>query len=624
MYGILVGLGRPAGLVSHQLISRLWPTSEKFVVHNPGPNISMAILTPKGDNPEDYCAISPDSRFLLGLNGYILADSNVSGQARHLQLLAESFQKGDFAKGLEGLVAGSFNLAVIDTSRMKIRVYSDPAGSVPLYYSQVEGGVLLSNNPVALIKTGLVDTAPDITACAEWALFSHTIGDKYPIKAIRTLRVGEFYEWNGDGSRIMSYDRLWDRLPTVKAPELSDIADEFKAACGRIRLIDDNPAQLQSAGMDSRLIAAAWPDEKRLRSYSYGNPDSHEIIIAKQIAMTRGASWTHTWQHGDLVADKLQDMYDNTGMIIWPDRFFVAEKMAAEGHRGTLDGLAGDALLGGSDYIHNRYLGKNKQLNRWLCRFEDYDIKDVGLDFLTEIMYDKHLQIPSADYLRPYVSDEYIQQLNNAIDDIKASIHAEMEYLMPPNNSVALLWRNFIYANRAPHMTIHQGLMCNRFVQVYYPFISDFRFHDMAFRLRPEDTAYRRLYRKLYCNCFPEFANIPYGASLLPLTRPNWNHKLAAMMASKHKSIPWLTAPTNGRPRDPNGWAIWMKESAKMRDFVSTALAEGGIIDRQRCDTFMQDVAEGRAQAGGKIFHVASLAKWHSFSNVNKISPVIQ
>lgn len=621
MYGLLVGMGRPSNLVNPDSIGQLWPSYDKVAVNNPCNDISIAVLTPGEDNPENYFSRSSDGRYVLGLNGYILSDTNISGLTKHMQILADSFAEFGYSDGLKKLIGGSFNLAVVDIERRSCRLYSDPAGSLPLYYSRAEGGMLLSNNPVALLNSGIIETTPDIVACAEWALFSHTIGDAYPIRAIRTLRIGQYVEWNGNAAHIGSYDRLWDRRPVEQMPALSDIADEFKAACARIRLIDDSPAQLQSAGMDSRLIAAAWPEARRLKSYSYGNPDSHEVIIAKQIALTRGASWTHIWQHGDIVAEKLDTMFDHTGMIIWPDRYFAAEQIAADGHRGVLDGLAGDALLGGSDFVHNRYLGKNRKLNRWLCRFEDYDYQDIGLDSLTETLYRKHLQIPSHDYLRPYIHDDYIKSLRGVIDDIKSAIHTELKYLLPPNKSIALLWRNFIYANRAPHMTIHQGLMCNRFLQVYYPFISDFKFHDMAFRLPPEETAYRRLYRKLYRRCFPAFAAIPYGATLLPLTRPNWNHKLAAVMASKQKSIPWLTAPTNGWPRDPNSWAIWMRNSGRMRDYVVRSLSDGGIIDKKGCVAFMQDIADGRAQGGGKMFHMVSLAKWHALANIARKAP---
>ncbi len=617
MFGITMGVGETSRLLSKGAVEQLWPSNSNFSVLNTGSGISVAIYAPSQANLSDFTAYSSDKNIYLGLCGYIIADTPVSGLKANLNHLANEIQKNGMPPGLPNIAGGSFSLAVIDLNLKIGRLYSDPAGSMPLYYCTTSGGWLLSSNPLSLINSGAIESTIDPVACAEWALFSHTIGDRYPVKSIKTLRIGDYFEWDGDEGHIKSYDRLWDKIPESASPDPNEIAEEFSAACNRIRQIDDNPAQLQSAGMDSRLITASWPDDKVLTCYSYGNPNSHEVEIAKRLASIRGNGWHHTWQHGDEVASHLDSMFNNTGIILWPDRYFVARQMAENGHKGVLDGFAGDSVLGGSDYVHNLYLGKNTRRYRLFCRFQDNDLDDYSLDQIAETLYKTHLQI-EPDSLSECIDKDYIQSVKDLRDDIIEDIRGELEYLMPPNRSLGVLWRNFIYANRAPHLTIQQGQMCNAYVMVYYPFSNDTRFHDMAFRLNPADIAFRKFYRKLYRTCYPKFAEVPYGGTLLPIKRPGWNHKLAAIMASRGKSIPWLTSPTNGLPRDPNGWAIWLKESEVIRDFAASALSEGGIIDQSAYSSYMDDIRTGRKQGGGKLFHMASIAKWHALDGAHK------
>ena len=179
---------------------------------------------------------------------------------------------------------------------------------------------------------------------------------------------------------------------------------------------------------------------------------------------------------------------------------------------------------------------------------------------------------------------------------------------------MAMLWRNFLLATRAVHYTNQQGVVCKKFINVYYPFTNDRDFARIAMTIHPEDSMYRRYYIHLYRRCHPRFAGIPYGDTLIPIRRPAINHKLSKILISKNLSIPKLTGSPQGRVRDPNGWSIWLEESGKLRDYVQSCLASAGLLDKTRADAYFKGIASGKVRGGGKLFHLASMAKWMTLS----------
>jgi hypothetical protein len=104
---------------------------------------------------------------------------------------------------------------------------------------------------------------------------------------------------------------------------------------------------------------------------------------------------------------------------------------------------------------------------------------------------------------------------------------------------------------------------------------------------------------------------------LIPIRRPVLNHKLSTMLLSKNFSIPYLTGSPHGRVRDPNGWSIWLEESGKLREYVQSCLASAGMLDKSRADVYFRNIASGKTKGGGKLFHLASIAKWMTLSKTS-------
>jgi asparagine synthetase B (glutamine-hydrolysing) len=614
MFGLFAAFGPLSKDITEERILAFRVPGSKMRVLSNNTDFKMARFVPETHPEIPAVYSSDDGKLHLAMDGYVITRSaqKTSGLFPQVESLIRSFQEKGIPKGLQDLVAGSYVMTVVDIQEQKAHVITDPAGSLPVYIGKTERGWLVSTNAMALARTGHVDTTPDRTACAEWVLFAYALGERHPLKGIRTLPPGTVLSIDlrtgiAERKRI---ERIWDTPLGDKSPPVESTAEAFRQACARLQVIDPNPANLQSSGMDSRLITASLQAKYEPACYTYGDPDAHEIQIARRISEKHGSRWFHTWQHGDEVAGAMDSIFHESGIIMWPDRRFAAEKIASNGHAGVLDGLCGDVMLGGSYYGHDKYFGSRINVKRLFDRPNDVKYSDIAMDRIAEAIFNGILQVNDPGYFKDMLNDETIKSILDEKDNILQDIYNCIQTSKPLEDSMAMLWRNFLLATRAAHYTNQQGVVCKIFINVYYPFTNDREFARTAMSIHPEDSMYRRYYIRLYRRCYPRFADIPYGDSLIPIRRSVLNHKLSKFLISKNLSIPYLTGTHHGRVRDPNGWAIWLEESSKLREYVRSSLASAGLLDKSRAAIYFRDIASGRIKGGGKLFHLASIAKW--------------
>lgn len=373
-------------------------------------------------------------------------------------------------------------------------------------------------------------------------------------------------------------------------------------------------AHFQSAGLDSKLILAAWPKEQVLPCCTYGNPESAEVMVARSIAQSSGSHFTHVWPEGDIVAENLDAIFLANGLMVYPDRFFTAKKISTDGFDSVLDGLLGGVLLGGEYYTCDRYFSPPGRCARFLAKFIDQKISKIGIDAVTKILFADICSPQVENVLKSYLKKNFIAQLSSEKVNILQDIYNEVKSLVPPNDSVAILFRNFKIANRGRKAIVQQGVMTRQFINVYYPF-ADFDLMELLLKIKPTVTAYKKLYLSLYRYHFQSYSNLLYGKSLLPLKMSVLAHKLSENLLSKGISIPFITGRTSGKSLNPNNWHIWLKGSQLLRDKVISYLAcEGGIGDKRHLTLQMNRLATGEETGSGKIFHLASISKWLSMT----------
>jgi hypothetical protein len=74
--------------------------------------------------------------------------------------------------------------------------------------------------------------------------------------------------------------------------------------------------------------------------------------------------------------------------------------------------------------------------------------------------------------------------------------------------------------------------------------------------------------------------------------------------------VPFLTGKTNGKILDFNNWRIWFKESQALREKFTHLLSENGLADKNTLHANMSQIASGQKTGSGKLFHLATIARW--------------
>jgi len=619
MYGLLIAVGSAARRIRGETIPGIWPVGgSRCELFSPLDDVTVGLFEPAEADRVCGSAWSDDGRYLVCVDGYLYTSQapNSGSRGEQIRSLANACQRDGYESGVRSIAGGTFNLVVVDRVRSLCHVSTDHIGSLAIYHSPLEGGWLLSTNPVALARSGNIDLRPDHTAMAEWAYIGYTIGDRFLLRGIKIVPPDTSFHWDSrkaEGRFEENPDSPWRILPEARGPSADQLTDAFIESCRRIAVFEPRPVNLQSAGKDSRFILACWPKGYDPPCYTYGDIDSHEVQIARAVASQRGSPWVHVWLDGNEVVPDLDEVFSRTGLIVFPDRLLAARRIRKDGFNGVLDGYLGGVFNGAGYLDCDRYFSPASRYARFLTWFVDQKVSGIGRDRIAEAILDSILEVRNDADLREYVDEEFVARLRAERANILQDLRLQVDRFLPPNDSLATLWNNLVLANRSAHAIIQQKIITRSFVHVYCPFSGDLEFHRMQRRIPPREAAHDRCYLRMYRR-FPEYARIPYGATLLPLSRPALMHKWSTILMSKGLCVPFLAGKPDGRERDANSWGKWLRQSRSMRDAARAFLSEGGILDEVNGVRRLDRIPSGATPGIGKIFHLAAISKWLAIS----------
>ncbi|HET6368684.1 MAG TPA: asparagine synthase-related protein [Pseudomonadales bacterium] len=612
MHGLIAVFGRAArDLTRETLVASLDGLAADQVHLLAGDDaMRVAVLAPPIPGGAPAVLWGPGGTRGLAVGGYLLLDDRAPA-ADHPERLLHLIAQQGLDAALNAVIAGSFNLAVLDVARGELVVANDRLGSIPLYYLPEPDGGVVTTIPGLLGLGRISAPAPDWTACAEILYTGYTVGDRYVVAGARRLRGASVLRWDARAGRLET--RVTRLDPTVITPapgpaDLDDLGDRLEAACRRLARVGGRTAHFLSGGMDSRLILAAWPGDAPLHCYSYGPERFPDVVVARAIATARGATFTHVPLSGDAVAESVEDAARWGGVPVFPNRYLAARRVSEDGFDAVLDGCLGDAYLGGSYYKFQAMFSRRARYAEKLDLFVDHSVARVGLDALVEAMWTEVFD-PAADewamrHLAPWVA----ARLAAAKDDIRQDVWSEIRRLAPWHESVSVLLREFRVANRNWNYIAQQAVACRRFLRVDLPLIADWPLLEALYRLRPAETAFRKLQIRLLRRRYPEFAALPYAASLLPLKRPALLHHWAPRLRKRGLSLPFMTPVIAGPTAEFDEWGEWLRGSAALRARAVELLCALGFAEREPLQSRMDDVAQGHARGVGELVHLAGLA----------------
>jgi Asparagine synthase/Glutamine amidotransferase domain len=609
MYGLVAGFGSAASRVSPSVLpAAIDDDGDAKVGHfTDERSVSVMVMVPRESHLAPLLAWRRDGRLGIAVDGYLTTD--VAGPpGRQVERLLQMIEERGVESALGAVVAGAFNLVVIDLDARTFVVANDRLGPIPLYVAETRGGAVVSTLPRLPVTTGLVSREPDLTACAELIYLGNTIGDRYYLKGLRRLPRASILKWEEGSGRLEARQTSLAHLPDVAATapaDLDAIAETVRASCRRMADVSGRTALFLSGGMDSRLILAAWPAGRDLPCYSYGPAEFADVAIARQLAATRGAPFTRVPLDGNQVADDIDRMLCFTGPPAFPNRYLAARRVLQDGFDTVLDGYMGDVLLGGSFYGKGPVTSRLARYARYVNRLVDEPTRRIGLDRLAEWIFADMLDPGALAWLERNGDPDFARALAAERPRILEDISTELRRMASPDGSTALLFRNFTIVHKALHNSIFQTVASRRFVRVGVPLMNDGPFLEATLRLPPDEVAFRKLYIRLFRRHFPAYADAPYAASLLPLRRsPLLHHWVRSLGSRRNRLIPHARALAVGFDE----WRTWLAQSEGLRERAVVLLARLGVASAERLRAAVERIGDGRESGSGDLLHLGGLA----------------
>lgn len=181
-----------------------------------------------------------------------------------------------------------------------IKVWADPVGLLPVYYSVTNGGgmVVITDDPKYLIENVLSATEPDVVGFWQALAFETPLRNRTILKNVRQLGGGEKMSISRNGtisiSRYWKWDIKDDYYSSLNFEQCVDIACELFDENMRVSAnneIERSERELLlplSGGADSRLsavLAARHLHRDRLQPLTYAySKTSREVAVAKKIS----------------------------------------------------------------------------------------------------------------------------------------------------------------------------------------------------------------------------------------------------------------------------------------------------------------------------------------------------
>jgi asparagine synthase (glutamine-hydrolysing) len=257
--------------------------------------------------------------------------------------------------GVAGLAEfrGGFALAYLDPSSESILLARDQFGQKPLYYREVEEGVLFASEPYVLFRTG-ESPVIDEDVLASLLRFQFLPPGVSLFAGVRSLPPGAWLEFKRD-SKTGGISKQTGQIPwPSKGTEKT--ASLFSQSCARQKELNQSSCLMLSGGLDSTAVlgglaaAGQVPDAAFVGYFPDGPETWDERPYAREAAEVHGVKLTEVAITPELFAEAMMEACCALGEpIAGPgatSQFILCREAAAK-HKLVYGGQGGDELFGG-------------------------------------------------------------------------------------------------------------------------------------------------------------------------------------------------------------------------------------------------------------------------------------
>ncbi|HHQ48229.1 MAG TPA: asparagine synthase (glutamine-hydrolyzing), partial [Acidobacteria bacterium] len=161
---------------------------------------------------------------------------------------------------------GQFALGLWDPAAGRLLLVRDRLGIKPLFWAEVEGGVVFASELGALLAHPGVRRDLDAEALGSWLQLGYLCGERTLVRGVRRLLPGHLLTVTSGGVRVERWYDLVERVGQRKtARDHRAVEEELDSALGRSvreRLVAEVPLGcFLSGGIDSTLVTAVAAGE---------------------------------------------------------------------------------------------------------------------------------------------------------------------------------------------------------------------------------------------------------------------------------------------------------------------------------------------------------------------------
>ena len=253
----------------------------------------LAAVAQHASAPCRQSAFRADENFVCLAAGDIVNHDELDWRA-----MSRAFASGDRTPECARKLRGAFALVLIDRGSRRLWVVTDPSAWVSVFMHVTASDVVVTTSLAAAIRAMPAPARVNDDWVYESFYFNHSCGGTTPVVGVERLLPGTVTEVDLETGQVV-HDVLHSR-PSVPDRPLSG-RDAVERATEVFRNVvpryfpDESAVTIGiSEGLDCRTVLAALPEPeiRKLHSFTFGMPDSSEIIEAREIADHLGL--THT------------------------------------------------------------------------------------------------------------------------------------------------------------------------------------------------------------------------------------------------------------------------------------------------------------------------------------------
>lgn len=506
-----------------------------------------------------------DRTICLFLDGRLFDGDYLGDQTAHLSrraqdaecclILYEQWER-DFVHHLNG----EFNILIHDTRRKRVIIANDRFGIRPWYVVQYGDTILFAPEIKAILASGIVPKRLDEEMIAAFLTFNKMrLGHRTLFRDITVLPPASM--WIVDPDRITK-EQYWvfryvEDKPISEVGLADRIVDIYRNAV-RIRTSDPSLryAIALSGGLDSRSIVGALELETRshIHTFTYGLPDSDEVLLAAEVAHVAGTQH-HFFplQAEDYVDDAVVGMrlFDEGDLFVQGCQIGVYEKMRSVADV-VLTGLDLDVTLGGI-YIDEKVLAAQT----------DEDVYELLRARWTIFPLEK-----LSDLFLP----DFFARAGTFPEDFARLLLSKLPQDVPANKYDLFINQ---YSMRRIIMLRYK---LHRFKLETASPMYDYALMDLIRSIPPEIRASHRIFSQFLVRLCPDLARIPYQRTLLPADTPvSFWKEGSRMEAAREKLYREIWAATAGRVFIPyrryySNFDEWLRMNPSWQEFTDDLL----------------------------------------------------